>query len=149
MEAAWTARDLAGAVVVFPWRLAFTFIITKLWSLVLDLSSTSNTSTITTLFHAERILTYKLSIKGRLSFRLLILQDGGFFTAVMVSLQLLTLSRVKVNPAFFRPAEVDELVGDSSLAQKLLGWRAQTSLEELCQLMVEADIRRNKVGFSF
>ena len=57
--------------------------------------------------------------------------------------------RVKVNPVFFRPAEVDELVGDSSRAQKLLGWRAQTSLEELCRLMVEADIRRNEIGFSF
>jgi len=58
-------------------------------------------------------------------------------------------TRVKVNPAFFRPAEVDQLVGDPSLAQKLLGWRAQTSLEELCRMMVEADIRRNKIGFSF
>ena len=57
--------------------------------------------------------------------------------------------RVKVNPVFFRPAEVDELVGDPSRAQKLLGWRAQTSLEELCRLMVEADIRRNEIGFSF
>jgi GDPmannose 4,6-dehydratase len=57
--------------------------------------------------------------------------------------------RVKVNPVFFRPAEVDELVGDPSQAQKLLGWRAQTSLEELCRLMVEADIRRNEIGFSF
>jgi GDPmannose 4,6-dehydratase len=57
--------------------------------------------------------------------------------------------RVKVNPAFFRPAEVDELVGDSSRARKLLGWQAQTSLEELCRLMVQADIRRNQIGFSF
>ena len=58
-------------------------------------------------------------------------------------------TRVKVNPAFFRPAEVDELIGDSSRAQKTLGWKAQTSLEELCRLMVEADIRRNEFGFSF
>lgn len=33
--------------------------------------------------------------------------------------------------------------------QHLLGWKPQTSLEELCRLMVEADIRRNKIGFSF
>lgn len=58
-------------------------------------------------------------------------------------------TRVKVNPALFRPAEVDELVGDPSRAQKLLGWKAQTSLQELCRLMVEADIRRNEFGFSF
>lgn len=57
--------------------------------------------------------------------------------------------RVKVNPAFFRPAEVDTLLGDSSRAERLLGWKAQTSLEQLCRLMVEADIRRNKIGFSF
>jgi GDPmannose 4,6-dehydratase len=57
--------------------------------------------------------------------------------------------RVKVNPAFFRPAEVDRLIGDASRAQRLLGWKAQTSLEELCRLMVEADIRRNKIGCSF
>ncbi len=57
--------------------------------------------------------------------------------------------RVKVNPAFFRPAEVDALIGDASRAQRLLGWKAQTSLEELCRLMVEADIRRNEIGRSF
>jgi len=57
--------------------------------------------------------------------------------------------RVKVKPAFFRPAEVDALIGDASRAQRLLGWKAQTSLEELCRLMVEADIRRNEIGRSF
>jgi GDPmannose 4,6-dehydratase len=57
--------------------------------------------------------------------------------------------RVRVNPAFFRPAEVDALVGDCSRAQRLLGWQAHTPLEELCRLMVEADIRRNKIGLSF
>jgi len=57
--------------------------------------------------------------------------------------------RVKVNPAFFRPAEVDELIGDASRAKQLLGWKARTPLEDLCRLMVEADIRRNKIGFSF
>ena len=56
---------------------------------------------------------------------------------------------IKVNSAFFRPAEVDTLIGDASRAQKILGWKAQTTLEELCRLMVEADIRRNKIGFSF
>jgi GDPmannose 4,6-dehydratase len=57
--------------------------------------------------------------------------------------------RVKVNPTLFRPAEVDALVGDSARAQRLLGWQAHMPLEELCRMMVEADIRRNKVGFSF
>jgi GDPmannose 4,6-dehydratase len=57
--------------------------------------------------------------------------------------------RIKVNPELFRPAEVDELIGDASHAQKLLGWKASTTLQELAQLMVEADIRRNERGFSF
>lgn len=58
-------------------------------------------------------------------------------------------TRIKVNPAFFRPAEVDELIGDASRAKKTLGWQPQTALEDLCRLMVEADIRRNELGFSF
>ncbi len=57
--------------------------------------------------------------------------------------------RVRVNPAFYRPAEVDLLVGDARRAQELLSWSAQTPLEELCRMMVEADLRRNRTGFSF
>jgi GDPmannose 4,6-dehydratase len=56
---------------------------------------------------------------------------------------------LRVNPLFYRPAEVDLLIGDASYAQKVLGWEAKTMLEQLCQMMVEADIRRNKKGFSF
>ena len=50
---------------------------------------------------------------------------------------------VKVNAAFYRPAEVDLLVGDASKAHQVLGWRPGTSLEALCANMVEADLRRN------
>ena len=53
---------------------------------------------------------------------------------------------VRVNPKFFRPAEVDLLIGDASKAKQELGWEATTSLEELCRLMVEADMRRNQTG---
>jgi GDPmannose 4,6-dehydratase len=56
---------------------------------------------------------------------------------------------VKINPQFHRPAEVDLLIGNPEKAQKELGWKATTSLESLCQMMVEADIRRNRQGFSF
>lgn len=56
---------------------------------------------------------------------------------------------VCVNPQFYRPAEVDVLVGDAAKAKRELGWEAKTSLEEMCQMMVEADIRRNEKGFSF
>jgi GDPmannose 4,6-dehydratase len=57
--------------------------------------------------------------------------------------------RVKVNPTFFRPAEVDNLIGNAARANQQLGWAAQTQLGELCQIMVEADLRRNRIGFSF
>ena len=56
---------------------------------------------------------------------------------------------VKVNPKFFRPAEVDLLIGNPQKAKDELGWEPKTTLEELCAMMVEADIRRNKIGFSF
>jgi GDPmannose 4,6-dehydratase len=56
---------------------------------------------------------------------------------------------VRVDPRFYRPAEVDLLIGDAAKAKAELGWEAQTSIEELCRMMVEADLRRNASGFSF
>ena len=49
---------------------------------------------------------------------------------------------VKVNPKFFRPAEVELLIGDPSKAEKVLGWKRKVSYESLCKMMVEADIAR-------
>ena len=48
--------------------------------------------------------------------------------------------RVRTNPKFFRPAEVDLLIGDPALAEKELGWVPSTSFEELVQMMVDADM---------
>jgi GDPmannose 4,6-dehydratase len=56
---------------------------------------------------------------------------------------------VSVNPKFYRPTEVDLLLGDATKAKETLGWEAKTSLEELCRMMVEADMKRNQIGFSF
>jgi GDPmannose 4,6-dehydratase len=56
---------------------------------------------------------------------------------------------VKVNPQFYRPAEVELLIGDPGKAKRELGWEPKTTLEQLCQMMVEADMRRNELGFSF
>lgn len=56
---------------------------------------------------------------------------------------------VKVNPKFYRPAEVELLIGNPQKAKDVLGWEPKTTLEELCQMMVEEDLRRNKQGFSF
>ncbi|CAB3791809.1 GDP-mannose 4,6-dehydratase [Paraburkholderia caffeinitolerans] len=51
---------------------------------------------------------------------------------------------VRVSPRFYRPAEVDLLIGDASKAHSKLGWKPQTSLEQLCQMMVTADLTRNE-----
>ena len=56
---------------------------------------------------------------------------------------------VKVNPKFYRPAEVELLIGDPQKAKDVLGWEPSTTLEQLCAMMVEADLRRNTEGFSF
>ena len=56
---------------------------------------------------------------------------------------------VKVNPEFFRPAEVDLLIGDPSKAKEQLNWSAKTNLNELCAMMVKADLERAKNGFEF
>ena len=49
---------------------------------------------------------------------------------------------VIVDPRFYRPAEVDLLVGDASKAHRELGWRPEVSFEELVERMVEADLDR-------
>jgi len=56
---------------------------------------------------------------------------------------------VRVNPKFYRPAEVEQLIGDAARAHDKLGWKAETTLEQLCEMMVQADLRRNELGFSF
>lgn len=49
--------------------------------------------------------------------------------------------RVRTNPKFFRPAEVDLLIGDASLSQKELGWVPETSFEQLVAMMVDSDMK--------
>lgn len=56
---------------------------------------------------------------------------------------------VRVNPKFYRPAEVELLIGNPLKAKEKLGWEPKTTLEELCQMMVEEDLCRNTQGFSF
>jgi GDPmannose 4,6-dehydratase len=56
---------------------------------------------------------------------------------------------VKVNPKFYRPCEVELLIGNPAKAKEVLGWEPITTLEELCRMMVEADLRRNDKGYSF
>jgi GDPmannose 4,6-dehydratase len=56
---------------------------------------------------------------------------------------------MRINPRFLRPAEVELLIGDAGHARDKLGWQAGTSLEELCAMMVAADLRRCERGVSF
>ncbi|MGH2516482.1 MAG: GDP-mannose 4,6-dehydratase, partial [Ktedonobacterales bacterium] len=49
---------------------------------------------------------------------------------------------VQVDPRLFRPAEVDQLIGDASKAKHVLGWQPRVSFPELVRMMVEADLER-------
>ncbi|WP_018915468.1 GDP-mannose 4,6-dehydratase [Vreelandella zhanjiangensis] len=69
-------------------------------------------------------------------------QDEGEF-----AVDVATGNRVVViNPRFYRPAEVELLIGSPAKATQELGWKPTTSLEELCKMMVEADLERVKNG---
>lgn len=58
-------------------------------------------------------------------------------------------TRVRINPKFYRPAEVELLIGDPALAKARLGWSATTTLEQLCEQMIKADLRRVEHGVSW
>lgn len=53
---------------------------------------------------------------------------------------------VRVNPAFYRPAEVDALVGNAAKARRVLGWQPKVTFATLVAMMVEADARRVRDG---
>ena len=53
---------------------------------------------------------------------------------------------IRVNPKYYRPAEVDLLIGDPTKARDKLGWSAKTALPRLVEMMVEADLQRARVG---
>ena len=52
---------------------------------------------------------------------------------------------IKIDPRYFRPAEVDLLLGDSSKARKTLGWKPRTKFKELVKIMLEADLVKEGV----
>ncbi len=56
---------------------------------------------------------------------------------------------VEVSPQFFRPSEVDLLIGDASKARKELGWIPKTSVEELVKMMVDHDRKFVDKGLAF
>lgn len=56
---------------------------------------------------------------------------------------------IRIDKRYHRPAEVDLLIGDPGKAKRTLGWEPTLKLEDLCRMMVEADLRRNLAGASF
>ena len=48
---------------------------------------------------------------------------------------------IEIDPSYYRPSEVHHLLGDASLAEERLGWKATTQWDELARLMVEADVQ--------
>ncbi len=54
--------------------------------------------------------------------------------------------RVEIDPRYFRPAEVEYLLGDPTKASKLLGWTAKTNVQELCNKMVRYDLSNDSYG---
>lgn len=53
---------------------------------------------------------------------------------------------VRVASRFYRPAEVDLLIGDYSKARKILNWQPKISVDQLCKMMVESDLKRVQLG---
>jgi len=51
---------------------------------------------------------------------------------------------VRVDPTYYRPTEVDVLIGSPEKARRKLGWEPVTTIEKLCQMMVKADLRRHR-----
>jgi len=48
---------------------------------------------------------------------------------------------VEIDPRYFRPTEVDDLIGDASRARKSLGWEPKVNFKELVKIMVDADLK--------
>ena len=63
-----------------------------------------------------------------------------FADIVFEQLELAPADYIEIDPRYFRPAEVNLLLGDPSKANEKLGWSATTSLEELARLMVDNDL---------
>ena len=53
---------------------------------------------------------------------------------------------VRVNPRFYRPAEVELLIGSPKKAEEELGWKPKTSYRDLCRMMMQSDLDRAKKG---
>jgi GDPmannose 4,6-dehydratase len=64
-----------------------------------------------------------------------------FLDAAFAYVDLDTGSHVKIDPKYFRPTEVDVLVGDAGKAERVLGWKPDVKFSDLVKIMLDADIR--------
>jgi len=53
---------------------------------------------------------------------------------------------IEVDPKFFRPAEVEQLLGDPTKARTKLGWKPKVKFEQLVEIMMKADLKALGVG---
>ena len=67
-----------------------------------------------------------------------------FVEEAFASVGLNWKEHVKIDPHFYRPAEVDQLIGDFSKAKQKLGWQPKTTFKQLVKIMVEADLSVEK-----
>ena len=70
------------------------------------------------------------------------LAEFSISTKDAIKYEPVTSVLVKINPKFYRPAEVDVLLGDSSKARKELGWKPETNFEQLVKKMVDNDLKQ-------
>ena len=49
---------------------------------------------------------------------------------------------VEISPSYYRPTEVELLIGDASKAERVLGWKAKTKFEDLVRLMIKSDVEK-------
>ena len=52
---------------------------------------------------------------------------------------------VKIDPRYYRPTEVDLLIGDASKAKQTLGWKPEVSFKELVHMMVDSDLAAERL----
>jgi GDPmannose 4,6-dehydratase len=67
-----------------------------------------------------------------------------FLDEVFGALELDWKKYVQVDPKYFRPAEVDLLLGDATKAREVLGWKPKVTFKALAKMMIEADLKLAK-----
>ena len=70
--------------------------------------------------------------------------QGGILTLPSSQFHFIISSRVKVNPKYYRPTEVEQLLGDPTKAKEKLGWKPKVSFQDLVKDMMESDIELMK-----